>query len=234
MVDPSLITNPVPSGPENGYDRNPEDIVANGGSRPTATANLAPDSQADSDGEPSIEEYMAQLLGRLRPCTGSAAAGSEPERCARPSTVELRSAGSLDDNRPVTEPHSSSEAEAVPDRNSVERAARPSPAECAAAVKAMRELANETARGAIDTHAQRRLMASIRRTLIVALGATTASLMLAGFALCHNSTMNYVGAALILAVAALISRRYVRLTRELCGAGLDRLCPTLLDETRAA
>jgi hypothetical protein len=107
-----------------------------------------------SDHEESIDDYMARLFNRIR--------GSEPDVAQPQVKVERRpsSAPRVESRAPAVvnkEPPASAEnSEPDAPREAVQLVARSAPPELSVNLQAMRELANMTARGAIDKHAQGR------------------------------------------------------------------------------
>src|SRR5206468_1490486 len=114
-----------------------------------------PRPESHNDGE-SIEDYMSQLLQRMRtPKAG--------ESTAPPIAPLLSQAGPA----PVVPPVAATETKG-PRPMPLERAPRLPPPELSADFSAMRALANNTARQAIDTHRRRGLVRSTKGNLLVA------------------------------------------------------------------
>ncbi len=117
-----------------------------GDAEPTATI---------TDHEESIDDYMVRLLNRIRggPESVESQSGEKAER--RPATAQKLQAAS-----PSTETAESAKAAndstSVGPEGSMQLVARTAPPELTVNLRAMRELANLTARGAIDKHAQGR------------------------------------------------------------------------------
>jgi hypothetical protein len=151
-------------------------------------------SHADED-QDSIEEYMARLLGRSRTTPLS-----ELKMDAKPAT-------------PSASPESPSPAppsQGAPAEPYRPRAVAP---ELSTDMSAMRALANNTARQAIDRHARTSQAIATRGKLALALIALALSVILVSFS--ANSAMAFWSSLVAMIVAAYWGARYVLLTRSL-------------------
>lgn len=171
--------------------------------KPLAAAGQGQRHGQQDDGD-SIEQYMSQLLGRMR-------AAEVTERA--PQADPPPAAASADRLRPGDDmPTPPVRLAAVP-WQLVPRAPAP---ELIADFSAMRALANNTARQAIDTHRRRRQVRSTRGKLLVAAVALVLS-----FALLWVSTGGSRPALWSAVASMLVSvywgGRYIRLKRQLRG-----------------
>ncbi len=140
---------------------------------PPATENLAPEEErielppvigADSSGEDppvagndqeeSVDDYMARLLNRIRGISGpdDVPPRTKFEQRPTPASQPKVSTAAVDKKEPANAAETPSPIPEV----SLQLVARTAPPELAVNLRAMRELANMTARGAIDKHAQGR------------------------------------------------------------------------------
>jgi len=143
-------------------------------SRMDAEFKVASPEEADRDGDESIHAYMMQLLERTRSLARRAQEGRLEEgpgtadRPCNPTPTTSVPAGSV--SRPDRHPRDCGAHEKSP----VKAAAR-RPPESADSIAAMRRLANSNARGAIERHSLKQLVASARRTLLSAVAMMLAS-----------------------------------------------------------
>jgi hypothetical protein len=171
--------------------------------KPLAAAGHGERHSPQEDGD-SIEQYMSQLLGRMR-------AAEVRERA--PQADPPPAAASADRPRPGEMPTPPVQLCTSTPRQFAPRALAP---ELTADFSAMRALANNTARQAIDTHRRRRQVRSTRGKLLVAAVALVLS-----FALLWVSTGGS-RPALWSAVGSLLvsiywGGRFIRLKRQLRG-----------------
>jgi hypothetical protein len=121
---------------------------------PEASADAEPTAMV-ADHEESIDDYMVRLLNRIRGGPGSVESQSGEKAERRPVTAQKLHAAP-----PTTETAESAKAAndspSVGPGGSMQLVARTAPPELTVNLRAMRELANLTARGAIDKHAQGR------------------------------------------------------------------------------
>jgi hypothetical protein len=123
---------------------------------------------AGSDPEESIDDYMARLLNRIRGISGPADVPPRTKVEQRPTPAPQPVVSTA----AVEKKELANAAETPPPvaQVSLQLVARTAPPELAVNLRAMRELANITARGAIDRHAQGRWSkAAVGKTVLGAL-----------------------------------------------------------------
>ncbi len=126
-----------------------------------------PAHSAAVEDEESIDAYMSRLLTRMRGASGEAESTKEAAT-QRPAPPPEKPAG-----KPAVQPQPDREAEPAHPTEPVQLVARSAAPEKGINLAAMRELANMTARGAIDKHAHGRWSkAAIEKMVIGALVAT--------------------------------------------------------------
>ncbi len=108
----------------------------------------APSTKADNSADDSIESYMSRLMQRLRP-------GDEVESAPRKAAGQAANRTSQAPATPVTPP-APKLSDSTPLTSLKELAPRSPAPELSSNLAAMRELANSAARGAIESHHQRR------------------------------------------------------------------------------
>ena len=116
--------------------------------------------------EESIDDYMARLMNRIRGNSGAEERAAPAPKIESRPTIDLPTAVVAEIVRPDSTPdHEPAVVEPpVIPAGPVQLVARSAPPESGVNLRAMRELANMTARGAIDKHAQGRWgKASIRK-----------------------------------------------------------------------
>jgi hypothetical protein len=134
---------------------------------PTSTGRAEGHASHQEDGE-AIEEYMSQLLQRMR----GPKAGENAVELSRPPVAESLVPALAE---PASEPEPAPVVTSTPPTQFVPRALAP---ELTADFSAMRALANTTARQAIDAHRRRRQARFTRGKLTVAAIALTISFAL--------------------------------------------------------
>ncbi|MEZ6068857.1 MAG: hypothetical protein R3C10_01025 [Pirellulales bacterium] len=231
-----VVTEPVPAGePENtnslfsrlglSVDLGDEAAPAAGVDAPAtrpAAHEPATGHAGDHDEDAEVAEYMRKLLGRMR--------GDEPEHTGRPS----HKSGSA--TRATTKPasgqrtatstkassHSATAKPTVTTPAPIERKPRPprpaTPPEASIDLAALRDVANVSARGALDAHSRRQL-----------LKVTFSKLLLAGLALAAGISMAWhspvlgtyavVGAGVCWTITLVWGAQYLCLLRICYGSG---------------
>lgn len=147
--------------------------------------------------EDSIEEYMAQLLQRVRGSASSEAAWAprEEEGTQRDDIAETRQPADVPPNAATEEPHDEESVEMLP------RAAAP---EKETGLAAMRSLANLSAQHALGMHTRKVLTKSVRVRMLL----TILALVSSGFLLKMWSLFNVGGFALWGAILSLAAASY--------------------------
>jgi hypothetical protein len=121
----------------------------------SALSDQSEPTSTTTDHEESIDDYMARLLNRIRGVPGPAEAHSRANVVQRPLTALQPNPASP--SIQMAEPAATSEVPlSVGAEGAMQLVARTAPPELTVDLQAMRDLANMTARGAIDKHAQGR------------------------------------------------------------------------------
>ena len=127
-----------------------------------------PKHAADGDEEESVGNYMSRLLDRIR----SSAGDSGPSTYAPPKSEPRRPAGDQPAAAEVARPQIIAQAQKpIERREPVEMSPRAAAPESRVNMSALRELANLSARAAIDRHARRTLIRTMYSKLVVAVVA---------------------------------------------------------------
>lgn len=157
-------------------------------------ADAVPSPESTDGEEESIDDYMARLLARVR--GGAPSTGSHREPA--PAEIELPSAA-----RPIASAPASPLIEPVSKPASTHAPAFPRIApETLADLRAMRELANLSARSALNRHTRQMLKRTIRSKLMVALVAVVACACLGWIWRAygrHDATLAAAGLSLLVA-----------------------------------
>jgi hypothetical protein len=139
-------------------ESSPADEVENVGPPPHLLSEQSAETEKAAtiaDHEESIDDYMARLLNRIRGGSGPAEAHSHTKAEQRP--VMARQPNVASPSTEIVEPTAIAEPPlSVDAEGAMQLVARTAPPELTVDLRAMRELANMTARGAIDKHAQGR------------------------------------------------------------------------------
>jgi hypothetical protein len=181
------------------------------GPKSSAGASSASAAQAEHHGSQhedggAIDHYMSQLLERMRsPNAKTAQNASVPP--AAESPAPLRSQPASERVAPAAQPFKPKASQFVP------RATAP---ELAADFSAMRALANNTARQALDTHRRHGQVRSTRGKLLVAGVALTISFALLWLS-SEGSSLALWSAIGSLLISSYWGTRFVLLTRRLRG-----------------
>lgn len=169
----------------------------------------SPDEALDDDDELSVDEYMSQLMQRVGGTTSQASSSSRHA----PKTAGAS-------GRPAEPDH----AQAPPPRKPARRKPR-GPAPERTGFAAMRELANVSARSAVDQHARRQMIAISRSKLAVAITAAVVGMSLLWLWATHAPIgVTLLAAIVSLAIAMLWALQYAVVTGRLLigGSGLVR------------
>ncbi len=150
-------------------EMSPADEVENVGPPPNLLSEQSAETETaamTADHEESIDDYMARLLNRIRGSSGSTEEHSQAKAEQRP--VMARQPNVASPSTETVEPPAVAERPmSVDAEGAMHLVARTAPPELTVDLQAMRDLANMTARGAIDKHAQGRWSktAAIKATL---------------------------------------------------------------------
>ena len=194
------------------------------GIQPSFSAGEAPaEAQIDpvvepaaggGDSEESIEDYMARLLQRVRgsdedPASISAGTpAKEPAATISPNTADKSAEEAADNSENETQD---------PDEPAAEYTPRKQAPELSSNMDALRELANESARAAIDSSVRRRSGATAAGRFVVAIVAAVIGCALLYLrSSLHESTI--YGAVLILFVAVVYGVQGIVLKRRTNGS----------------
>lgn len=121
-------------------------------------------TQTTADDEPSVEEYMTKLMQRLQGSQAQQVKGSQAKEGKRSQARQTKAQASSSSPPPSS---------AQPDgrREGTPRAPRTAAPEKAANLQAMREVANASARSAIDTSAKRTSLSKVRSRFLISLAS---------------------------------------------------------------
>ncbi len=185
---------------------------------PEPEAAAPPDVGEHQDAEDSIEDYMARLMARVR--------GAHPDEKADGAAED-----SADDASPASTSDSGqpSDDEAEPAKVTENPAEQPRPeyfprvpAELSTDMSAMRDLANASARGAINAHSRTRLTAALNGKLILSIVSMIAAFALMWFATTGGKPMLFYASILAMVIAIASGAQFVVLTvKKLLSAGED-------------
>jgi len=167
------------------------------------THSEASDARCGGDDEVSLDEYMSQLMARVRGETKQVPASKQPPPPAtEPSTPPVK----IDQNRGTEVTVPSGPIERTPRASAPERTG----------FAAMRELANVSARSAVDQHARRQMISVRRSKRTVAITAGLAGLALLWLWATYAPTgITLLGAAASFVVALLWAIQYAIVTGRL-------------------
>jgi hypothetical protein len=196
---------------------------AEAGPLPSPARADSPDEALDDDEELSVDEYMSQLMRRVGGSTSQAPSSSRHA----PKTAKAS-------GQPAEPDHA--QASSPPPRKPVRRKP-PGPAPERTGFAAMRELANVSARSAVDQHARRQMVAISRSKLVVAITATVAGMSLLWLWTTHAPIgVTLLAAIVSLAIAVLWALQYAVVTGRLLigGSGLFRFRRSGTAENTAA
>ncbi len=165
------------------------------------------------DEETSIEDYMAQLMNRVR----GMADDNERKLAPTPAVVETpkRESPQMASLNDVAQPENETTAEPEQPKAPRERVAPPEQSSLAA----MRDLANMSTRGALATHTRNQKINSVQLKLIAAVASLVGSLVLLWFSHTSGDTFAYVGSVGSMLVAIYFGVRYLMLTGQLFEGG---------------
>lgn len=193
---------------DDGQDENVQVDDAQAESEDGARLEMADESAGESETENSIEDYMAQLMQRVRGMTeANDAAASAPAPDATASRAARREAMAA---AAAAEAEEKAEAPVTP-RAPRERVAPPEQSSLAA----MRDLANMSTRGALARHTLNQKVNSVQLKLIFGVAALVASLVLLWFSQTSGNTFAYVGSVASMLIAIYFGVRYLMLTGQL-------------------
>lgn len=170
---------------------------------PTTNSDSPPEDASGHDEDVSVDEYMSQLMQRMR--------GGTPEK-----QIPQSNGPSPPERHPQSAaPRQHSERAASPPPKPAQKKPR-GPAPERQGFAAMRELANISARSAVDQHARRQMVAVYRSKLAVAGTATLAGLVLSWlWSTSTPSRVPLLAATISFAIALLWGLQYAVVTGRL-------------------
>lgn len=174
---------------------------------PKQEKTIATSPSTPGETNESIDDYMAQLLGRLRAresASQASPAEAEKPKQAEPAIAATAAAPVAVSARPRE--IASDPAEVMPKPQTPQRSVN---------LEAMRELANFSAQAAIDSHSRGKLRSLRRSKLLLTLSALTCSLLLMGIWAWRGGDVNLLVGAIGFLVAVLWGTQYAVLSGRL-------------------
>ncbi len=171
-------------------------------------------ASSGDDEEESIDDYMAKLMARVR-----GIAVEENPKSAKPaaSSVKQTPRSNPPAQEKKSEPPAAAPQEGLKDEEFRPRTVAPEKTDH---LSAMRELANQNARMALDSHTRQQLRSGMRWKLITAISALLTSFLLMWIAT-WQGTLAYFGALTCMVVAVVWGLQYLMLMTQFLARGGD-------------